>query len=505
MPSEILVPNSRSPAAPEARKAPVDLTESSARIHLTEAQAHSFSLRSSRGLLLGPLAGFLFWLIPLELDPAAHKALSIVLFMIIYWIMEPMDHAMTALIGSYLFWALGVAKFSVAFGGFTSTTPWFLFGGLLIGEAATRTGLAQRLGYMLLHRMGTSYSQLLLGVITLSFLINFVVPSGPARVTVIAPILIGVVTAFGLGKESSTAKGLFLILTYTCVLFDKMIMSGASAILTRGIIEDHTGEELFWSQWFFAFLPAALVTIFACWVTIRWLYPGETNNLPEGKQHLHEALKQMGPWSEGEKKVAAWVLLAMALWATDFIHHTNPAVIGLGIGLFLVLPKVGSLDARAVKQVNFLVVAFCAGALSMGNVLLHTHALDALTQSLVNHIGPLLSNAFYSSIILYWGGILYHLLLANNQSMLSTSLPLLLHITSGHSYNPIALGLVWSFAGGANLFVYQSSVLILGYSYGYFSTRDLLKVSLTLTVVEGFLLMVLVPLYWPIIGLNWLK
>jgi di/tricarboxylate transporter len=131
--------------------------------------------------------------------------------------------------------------------------------------------------------------------------------------------------------------------------------------------------------------------------------------------------------------------------------------------------------------------------------------LDVLTQSLVNHIGPLLSNAFYSSIILYWGGILYHLLLANNQSMLSTSLPLLLHITSGHSYNPIALGLVWSFAGGANLFVYQSSVLILGYSYGYFSTRDLLKVSLTLTVVEGFLLMVLVPLYWPIIGLNWLK
>ena len=473
--------------------------------HTVEPRTQPFDLQILGGLLLGPLVGFLVWLMPLELDPTAHKALSIVLFMIVYWIMEPLDHALTALIGSYLFWALGVAKFSVAFSGFVSTTPWFLFGGLLIGEAATRTGLAKRLGYIVLHRMGTSYPQLLLGVITLSFLINFVVPAGPARVTVIAPILIGIIAAFGLGKHSNAAKGLFLILSYTSVLFDKMIMSGASAILTRGIIEEQTGHELFWSQWFFAFLPAALITIFACWITIRWLYPAEKKDLPEGKRHLHDALNEMGAWSEGEKKVLAWILLAMALWATDFIHHTNPAVIGLGVGLLLVLPQVGVLDGRAVKQVNFLVVAFCAGALSMGNVLTHTHALNVLTQSYVEHIGPLLSSAFYSSITLYWGGILYHLLLANNQSMLSTSLPLLLQITDGHGYNPIALGLVWSFAGGANLFVYQSSVLVLGYSYGYFTTRDLLKVSVVLTIVEGLLLMALVPLYWPLVGLNWLK
>jgi di/tricarboxylate transporter len=95
--------------------------------------------------------------------------------------------------------------------------------------------------------------------------------------------------------------------------------------------------------------------------------------------------------------------------------------------------------------------------------------------------------------------------IADNPSMLSTSLPLLLQATEGMSNNPIALGLVWSFAGGANLFVYQSSVLVLGYSYGYFEGKDLLKVSIVLTIVEGILLMILVPFYWPLIGLNWLK
>ena len=93
---------------------------------LTHAPSQTLDVQTVSGLLLGPLAGLLFWLMPVELDPTAHTALSIVLFMIVYWIMEPMDHAMTALIGSYLFWALGVAKFSVAFSAFVSTTPWFL-------------------------------------------------------------------------------------------------------------------------------------------------------------------------------------------------------------------------------------------------------------------------------------------------------------------------------------------------------------------------------------------
>jgi peptidoglycan hydrolase-like protein with peptidoglycan-binding domain len=43
----------------------------------------------------------------------------------------------------------------------------------------------------------------------------------------------------------------------------------------------------------------------------------------------------------------------------------------------------------------------------------------------------------------------------------------------------------------------------LGYSFGYFEGKDLLKVGAILTLVEGLILMVLVPLYWPLLGLPW--
>ena len=140
----------------------------------------------------------------------------------------------------------------------------------------------------------------------------------------------------------------------------------------------------------------------------------------------------------------------------------------------------------------------------MGNVLFQIKALDFLTAGAAGWIEPVLSNSFLATITLYLSGFLYHFFLSNRQSMLITSLPFLLHLARAHGYNPVAIGFVWTFAGGAALFAYQSAILVMGYSYGYFEARDLLKVGAVLTIVEGLLLMVLVPLYWPLIGLNWI-
>ena len=87
--------------------------------------------------------------------------------------------------------------------------------------------------------------------------------------------------------------------------------------------------------------------------------------------------------------------------------------------------------------------------------------------------------------------------------MVTTALPVLLHVADVEGYNPVAVGLVWGFTTGGKVFVYQASSYILGYSYGYFEARDLFRVGAILTLVEGALLMALVPLYWPLIGLPW--
>jgi solute carrier family 13 (sodium-dependent dicarboxylate transporter), member 2/3/5 len=193
------------------------------------------------------------------------------------------------------------------------------------------------------------------------------------------------------------------------------------------------------------------------------------------------------------------------LWATDFIHHLDPTVIALGAGLSLALPKIGVLDTVAIKKVNFLIIIFSAGALSMATVLSRINAFDALNEVFTIQAAPLFSNSLLGSVVLYWGGILYHFIFPNNQSLLSTSLPWLLSVIASTPYNPAALGLIWHFAGGGTLFAYQSAVLVVGYAYGYFNSRDLVKFGAAMMIIEGVLIMIVVPLYWPLIGLNWIK
>src|SRR6266481_4871774 len=244
------------------------------------------SWRTFIGRFLCVIVPVVIWFAPLNLDPTIKHALAIASFMIIAWITEALAHALTGLIGCFLFWALKVVKFDVAFGGFADETPWFLFGAILFGMMATKSGLARRLAYLVMLRVGNTYSRLLLGIILSDFLMTFLVPSGMARVAIMAAVALGLMEVFGVGPGSNIGRGMFLILTYTAGLFDKMIIAGAASITARGWIEKAGQVEVLYSRWFLAYLPLTLITILVAWRLTLWLYPPEQPALPGGTSHL---------------------------------------------------------------------------------------------------------------------------------------------------------------------------------------------------------------------------
>lgn len=462
--------------------------------------------RASRRVAIGrvlsvgvPVA---LWFSPLGLEPRAHHALAVSSFLIVSWITHALDHALAGLIGCYLYWALGIASFGGAFSGFSNSTPWFLFGAILFGSMATKSGLARRLAYLVMRSVGSTYSRLLLGLILSDFLLTFLVPSGIARVVIMAAVALGLLEAFGLGPGSNVARGMFIILTYTAGIFDKMIIAGAASITARGLIEKVGQVEVLWSRWFIAYLPCHLITIYAAWRLTLWLYPPEKPALPGGAEFLDTEIRKMGRWTGLEKKAALLMLAAIGLWITDFLHHVSPAMIGLGIGLLSTLPRVGILDVDDVRRLNYLPVFFVASAISMGDVLISTKALDVITAAVAAWIQPLLTNPFNSALLLYWTAFVYHIFLGDEISMLGTSIPVLMKLARAHGLDPLATGMIWTFAAGGKIFVYQSAVMVVGYSYGCFRASDLFRVGLCLTVVESILLLLLVPLYWPLVGIG---
>jgi di/tricarboxylate transporter len=374
---------------------------------------------------------------------------------------------------------------------------------MLFGMMASKTGLARRIAYLVMLRIGSTYSRLLLGLIVSNFLLTFVAPSGIARVILMATIALGLIEAFGLDLKSNVARGMFIVLTYTTGIFDKVVIAGAAAITARGLIESVGHVEVLWSRWVLAFLPFSLLTIAIAWRYTLRCYPPEKPALPGGSALLREELRKMGRWSPAEKKAAMLIGLAVVLWMTDFWHHISPAMIGLGIGLLAAFPGIGVLETEDVKKLNYLPIFFTAAAICMGNVLMATKTLDFLTGEIVAWLHPLVVNSVTASLVLYWSGCVYHVFLGDEVGMLSTSIPILMKFAHTHGMNPLFAGMVWTLSAGGRIFVYQSAVLVVGYSYGSFTARDMFRMGIFLTVVESILLLIFAPLYWPLIGIHY--
>ncbi len=477
------------------------VTEAPANIGAPQPPQKS-SLAVPIGQVLCVVVPLAIWFLPLDLTPQTQHGFAILAFMVIAWITEAAEFALAGFIGCFLFWALGIVKFDVAFSGFADATAWFLFAAMLIGLVASKSGLARRLAFTVMLRVGATYPRILLGLIITDFLLTFIVPSGLARVVILASIALALIEAFHAERGSNIARGMFLILTYTGNIFDKMILAGAGSITAAGQMHKFGGVDVLWGVWLLAFLPCSIVTVLVAWRLTLWLYPPEQSGLRRGREYFEDALAKMGPWSLAETKAAILVGCAILLWVTDFWHHLPPTMVALGVGLAALLPYVGVLDADDMRRLNYMPVFFVAEAVSMGNVLEATKGLDVLTNGVFHWIQPLLTNIYSITAVLYWVAFVYHFLLASEISMLGTSIPLVMEYAKAHSLNPLQLGLIWTFAAGGKLFAYQSGVLIVGYSYGYFAARDLVRIGAWLTVVEFVVLMLLVPFYWPLIGIH---
>jgi solute carrier family 13 (sodium-dependent dicarboxylate transporter), member 2/3/5 len=454
------------------------------------------------GRILCVLVPAAIWLSPMPLAPRIQHMFAVLAFMLIAWITQATEFAVAGFIGCFLFCALGIVRFDVAFAGFTSQPAWFSFAALLLGLLARESGLAHRLAFTVIQRIGTSYPRILLGLVITNFLLTFIVPSGLARLVIMASVALAVVDAFQAQRGSNVACGMFVVLTYTADLFDKMMLAGTASITSAGLMQRLGGVSVLWSEWLVAFLPCSIATVLIAWWLALRLFPAEQTAVAPDRAYFRQELEKRGRWSAAERRAALLMSSAMLLWMTGSLTHIPPAMVALGVGLVALLPHVGVLEAGALRRLNYSSFFFVAAAISMGNVLEATHGLGLLATGVFHWIQPVLTNVFSITAVLYWTAFLYHFLLGSEISMLATSIPLVLEYAKTHGLDPLQLSLIWTFAAGGKLFAYQSAVLVVGYSYGYFEARDLVKMGAWMTLIEFLMLMVLVPFYWPLIGMR---
>jgi len=331
------------------------------------------TLAITAGIMLGVLR-------PSWLSPAESMAGALAIITIGFWATGVIPQHITALLFFLLAMLFSISPAKVIFSGFASTALWLIFGGLVLGVAINSTGLGRIVARRVAVHLNRSYFRIIGGVVTIGVLFAFLMPSAMGRVVLLVPIIGELTTHFGFEKGSNGRTGVFLaaILGSFVPAFailpanvPNMVLVGLSETLFH--MSPLYGEYLLLHFPILGILRAAVIV-----GLILWLYPDQP------REAKNEALTPTRPMSKDARLLSLVLLILLALWLTDFIHHVSPAWVALAGAVFLLLPKINLVNKKQFNEkINYGSLFFVAGILGLGGMVSHSGLGDTLANNLI--------------------------------------------------------------------------------------------------------------------------
>ena len=210
-----------------------------------------------------------------DLPVAGQRALAILAFAVILWVTEAVPYPVSAamIIGLItLMLGLGPAlddpgntmgtgnALKLALGGFSNSAVALVAAALFLATAMQVTNLHKRLALWILNLVGTKTKAIVAGAIIVSIVLAFFVPSATARAGAVVPILMGMVAAFGLAKDSRLAALLIITAVQAVSIWNigiktgaaqNMVTAGAVFLPAAGLVQNMnlTSEGVFGHYW----------------------------------------------------------------------------------------------------------------------------------------------------------------------------------------------------------------------------------------------------------------
>jgi anion transporter len=418
---------------------------------------------------------------------------ALTVFTVGLWAIGSLPEHIVGLLFFTLAMAFAVAPAQVVFSGFASATLWLVLGGLIMAEAVNRSGLAQRLAGALFDRFGLSYAQLVVAVVLASVVLSFLIPATVSRVLLLLPIVMALAHRVGFEHDSAGYNGLCLatiIATYQCGT--TVLPANAPNLVLAGSAEALYGIHITYAEYLWVQFPVlgALKSI-AIIVFVRWLFPAVARPAP--------AAGVAAPFTPEQWRMVAILAVALALWATDFLHGIQSGWIALAAGIACLLPRVGVMPVTAFNQVRLGPYFYVGATLGLGLVIQKTGLSDGLGR-LLHGVLPLEAGADFSNFMIL--SVLATLtgLFTTNPAQPAVLAPLAETFAQATGW-PLKSALMVIGVGFTTfLLPYQVPPAMVGLQVGALRVAPMLRLVLPLA---AFGLIVLLPLqywWWRVIG-----
>lgn len=459
---------------------------------------------------------------PAGLSVAGQHMLAIMVFSVIVWATTAISYPVSAgVIISLMAVLIGFAPnpetgklFGTAAGlsmgikGFSSTAFCLVAAAMFLAAAMTKTGLDKRIALMILSRLGAKANRVVIGVIMCGFILSFFVPSTTARVACLVPIVMGMISAFGLPLKSRFAGMLMITVAQVDSVWNVGIKTAAAQnMVAISFIRSQLGVDISWMEWFIAAAPFAILMSIALYNVMMFLMPPEINEIPGGRQTVKRLLNEMGSITKDEIKLLCISIFLLILWTTEKkLHPLDTSTTTMIAITLLMLPKIGVMHWEdVVHKINWGTVVLFGVGISLGNALLSTHAATWLANVIVNTFDLVNSSTIAVLAIMALFLIIVHMGFASATGLAAAIIPIIISVlqqlkTPGVNIIGMTMILQYVVSFGFILPVNAPQNMI-AYGTNTFEVKDFVRCGIPLTIIGFALVLVLGMTYWKWLGL----
>lgn len=323
-------------------------------------------------LLLGPIVACLVTWLMLISDPLSgplgwHAAvtLGVTLWVVIWWVFEPIPIPATSLLPLALLPLFGVLTAQEVGAAFGAPLVLLLLGGFILATALEKSGAHKRIALSMVRAFGGSSSRrLVFGFMFASALLSMWI-SNTSTVIMLLPVAMAVVTS---SDDPDLATPLLLGIAYGASIGGMGTPIGTPPnVVFMGVYEQVTGQQISFATWMGWALPIVfiLLPIAGFWVTRNLRHQGDVQ-LPE-----------VGKWRTAERRVFMVFALTAFAWITRLgpfggwtewlnVPYTNDAIVAFlsVVTLFLIPNGEGGrlLDWETANKIPWgMLILFGAG------------------------------------------------------------------------------------------------------------------------------------------------
>jgi anion transporter len=426
----------------------------------------------------------------MELSPAV-LTLIVLGIMALLFVTEIAPLAVTALGGAIALGMLGVIPASAVFSGLSNSTVVLFAGMFVIGAAMFHTGLAQRVGGLVVRACGTSEKSLMFGTMLVAALLSSV-SSNTGTTAALMPVVIGICAAARISPSRQ-----LIPLAYAAGFGGTITLVGTPPNLIANAALKASSLEPFG---FFEFgrigVPMTLLgTAYMMLIGIRLLpNRGEAEDdvrTAEAVEGAGAAIQEnpRGMWITGLTLLAVVVVMALDI---EKIPLETAAVVGAGI---LILTR--CIDERqAYRGIDWVTIFLFAGMMPVAIALDKSGAGKLIADGVIAFMGGDPSPYVLTAVLfLLTAGLTQFM---SNTASAALLCPVGLSIAKGIGVSPHAVVMAVAIAAScafATPVGTPPNTLVLG--AGRYRFMDYVRTGLPLTLLYLVFCTFLIPVLWP--------